>query len=132
MKGCPGAMEKANKGGKQGMNPAARPKTLVCYICGREYGTTSLEIHLKACKKKWEIEQEQLPKHKRRPVPEPPKNFDDILAGKVSNQDYNDEAFKDYNEKALVPCPNCARTFLPDRLEVHLKSCKGANGKTGA
>ena len=24
-----------------------RPKTLVCYICGREYGTHSLKIHLK-------------------------------------------------------------------------------------
>ena len=23
---------------------------------GREFGTTSLEIHLKACKKKWEVE----------------------------------------------------------------------------
>ena len=36
---------------------AQRPKALMCYICGREYGTTSLEIHLKTCKKKWEIEQ---------------------------------------------------------------------------
>lgn len=33
-----------------------RPKTLICYICGREYGTKSLEIHLKACEKKWNIE----------------------------------------------------------------------------
>ena len=31
-----------------------RPKTLICYICGREYGSASLEIHLKTCKKKWE------------------------------------------------------------------------------
>ena len=33
-----------------------RPKTLICFICGREYGTKSLEIHLKACEKKWNIE----------------------------------------------------------------------------
>jgi hypothetical protein len=33
-----------------------RPKTLVCFICGREYGTKSLEIHIKACEKKWDIE----------------------------------------------------------------------------
>lgn len=31
-----------------------RPKALVCYICGREFGTASLEIHLKTCKRKWE------------------------------------------------------------------------------
>jgi hypothetical protein len=61
-----------------------KPKTLVCYICGREFGTASLEIHLKACKKKWEIEQSEKPKHERKPLPEPPKNFDDMLAGRVS------------------------------------------------
>lgn len=37
----------------------------------------------------------------------------------------NSNAMKEYNDKALDACPNCARTFLPDRLLVHLKSCKG-------
>ena len=39
-------------------------------------------------------------------------------------QSYNDDAFKQYNEVSLVACPNCGRTFLPDRLEIHLRSCK--------
>ena len=26
-------------------------------------------------------------------------------------------------------CPNCSRTFLPDRLIVHLRSCNKAHGK---
>ena len=43
--------------------PAQRPRALMCYICGREYGTTSLEIHLKTCKKKWDVEQEKKPAH---------------------------------------------------------------------
>lgn len=34
----------------------SRPKSLVCYICGREFGTRSLEIHVKSCAKKWENE----------------------------------------------------------------------------
>ena len=51
---------------------AARPVACACYICGREYGTHSLQIHIKTCKKKWEIEQSKLPKKKRRPCPEPP------------------------------------------------------------
>lgn len=29
----------------------------------------------------------------------------------------------------LDGCPNCGRTFLPDRLLIHLKSCKGPSGK---
>jgi hypothetical protein len=28
----------------------------------------------------------------------------------------------------LVPCPHCARTFNPDRIDVHLKSCKPGSG----
>lgn len=28
-----------------------------------------------------------------------------------------------------MACPNCGRTFLPDRLEVHLRSCKTAKKK---
>ena len=56
-----------------------KPKTLVCYIwyifiylfwnSGREFGTSSLEIHLKSCKQKWEIEESKKPKGQRRPVP---------------------------------------------------------------
>lgn len=61
----------------KGMAP--RPKTLVCYICGREYGTRSLEIHIKACERKFENEQKKLPKNKRKPVPQPPKGFKNMI-----------------------------------------------------
>ena len=56
-----------------------------------------------------------------------------MLAGTASGSDmssYNDEALKNYNDKALDACPNCGRTFLPDRLLVHLKSCNKAHGRT--
>ncbi|CAD8137093.1 unnamed protein product [Paramecium octaurelia] len=33
---------------------AARPKSLLCTICGREFGTASLEIHQKTCIKKYQ------------------------------------------------------------------------------
>ena len=55
-----------------------KPKTVVCYICGREFGTTSIEIHLKSCIQKWEIDESKKPPKERRPVPEPPKHFDDV------------------------------------------------------
>jgi len=50
----------------------------MCYICGREYGTASIDIHLKSCSKKWEMEENKKPARERRPVPEPPKNFDEV------------------------------------------------------
>jgi hypothetical protein len=63
-------------------------------------------------------------------VPSAPANFDNLIAGKVTDLNaYNDDAFKNYNEKALVPCPNCSRTFLPDSLKIHLRSCNKAHGK---
>jgi hypothetical protein len=55
-----------------------RPRTLFCYICGREYGTASLPIHLKTCIKKFEMEEALKPPNLRRPVPRPPMNFDEV------------------------------------------------------
>lgn len=58
-----------------------KPKTVVCYICGREFGTKSIDIHIKACKKKWEDVESQKPKHERRPLPKPPQEFNDMKVG---------------------------------------------------
>jgi len=46
-----------------------RPRTLNCYICGREYGIASLQIHVKACIKRFEMEEALKPIGMRRPVP---------------------------------------------------------------
>jgi hypothetical protein len=46
------------------------------FYSGREYGTASIEIHVKACAKRWEIDQSQKPKNERRPLPEAPRSFD--------------------------------------------------------
>jgi len=32
----------------------SKPQTLLCYICGREYGLSSLSIHAPQCKEKFE------------------------------------------------------------------------------
>jgi hypothetical protein len=54
-----------------------------------------------------------------------------MIAGNVSQEamdEYNNSANKEFNEKGMDACPNCARTFLPDRLVVHLRSCNKAHG----
>ena len=58
-----------------------RPNALVCYICGKQYGSHSLKIHLKTCEKKWEIEQSKKPEHLRRPVPQAPSLVNDMING---------------------------------------------------
>ena len=39
-------------------------------------------------------------------------------------QDYNDQVFRQWNDTVLEPCPHCGRTFRPEALVRHLKSCK--------
>nr|KAF6367391.1 zinc finger protein 474 [Pipistrellus kuhlii] len=86
-----------------------RPRTLVCYICGREFGSLSLPIHEPKCLEKWKIENSQLPRELRRPSPQKPQP---LVPGEGPSQ------------AQLEPCPHCGRTFAPQRLPVHLRSCK--------
>ena len=49
-----------------------RPPTIVCYICGREFGSKSISIHEPQCLEKWHVENNRLPGHQRRPEPKKP------------------------------------------------------------
>ena len=55
--------------------PTKTPKPIgvMCHICGREYGSRSLDIHVKQCKKKWDVQESQKPPGDRRPCPSTPK-----------------------------------------------------------
>ena len=120
------------KSSPQKRAPGQRPRGLICPLCGREYGTASLQIHMKSCRQKFELQQQDLPKNMRR-------SADKIIAEYEKNQammntlamgggsydfdSLNNQAFDTFNKEALVPCNNCGRTFLPDRLIVHQRSC---------
>ena len=43
---------------------------------------------------------------------------------KAAMLEYNNQAFDDFNKKALMECKNCNRTFLPRPLEIHMRSCR--------
>lgn len=92
------------------------PKTVTCYICGREFGTASFPIHEPKCMEKWERENNSLPPSQRRPRPQRP------VVG-VEHSDWNASAWEQSQEQ-LVPCAKCGRTFLPERLPIHERSCK--------
>ena len=97
----------------------------VCYICGREFGTASLAIHLKACKKRFEREN-------CRPAPDAPDDIPGLAALAERAIQPTAKDWDAYNEQAwlsaqaqLVPCELCGRTFQLDRLPVHMRGCSG-------
>jgi len=103
------------------------PAFVTCYICGRDFGTRSIGIHVPKCQEKWEAQQEKLPRAERREVPRPPENFQRILNGEVSGKELmkmNQKAAEDYKNEVLEPCSNCGRTFLPEALKRHKNCCK--------
>lgn len=107
-----------------------KPKTIVCYVCGREFGTASVSIHEPQCLKKWKIENNTLPKHMRRPVPTKPDVLPSLTGNDNDDRERRNMMAYESAKQQLVPCPNCRRTFQPDRLSVHLRSCKQKLAKT--
>eukprot|EP01083_Nonionella_stella_P133853 407059_1 len=103
-----------------------RPRVLMCYICGREYGLTSLEIHQKQCKALWIKREKGKPKSERRPLPKKPvvdeRSFD--TAATDSIEQFNVAVQEHFETNMMEECPNCSRTFLEGRLEIHLRSCR--------
>ncbi|XP_029646472.1 zinc finger protein 474-like [Octopus sinensis] len=108
---------------------ATRPRTVVCYICRREFGTRSIGIHEPQCLKKWKLENEKLPSHLRRKLPIKPDTLPAISGSNSQNISRFNEAVWKSAQNNLVACPSCGRTFLPDRLEVHIRSCKSSEDK---
>ena len=83
-----------------------------CYICGRDFGTKSISIHIPNCIKKWEAQQKKLPKSERRPPPAAPRDLDKVISGELKGDEldkYNSAALEDWNKAALQPCEFCQR-----------------------
>ncbi|KAI8822025.1 uncharacterized protein EV422DRAFT_413905 [Fimicolochytrium jonesii] len=107
----------------EGRNPFTR----MCYICGREFGSKSIQIHEKNCIEKWDKQNAALPRDQRRTRPKPPQlvgNDGTPVGGKMTAGEYNEAAFQTFMNEGREECPNCGRGFLRDRLEIHLRSCK--------
>eukprot|EP00238_Polyblepharides_amylifera_P000467 CAMPEP_0196572788 /NCGR_PEP_ID=MMETSP1081-20130531/2772_1 /TAXON_ID=36882 /ORGANISM="Pyramimonas amylifera, Strain CCMP720" /LENGTH=283 /DNA_ID=CAMNT_0041890223 /DNA_START=102 /DNA_END=953 /DNA_ORIENTATION=+ len=111
---------------------AGRPRMLMCYLCGREYGSSSLPIHIPQCQKKWEAAEKQKPAKERRALPQPPKEIlDKAVGGKtMSNAEvdaFNSQMYKEFDEKTMVPCPFCGRTFSDTAFKHHQRACTAAS-----
>ena len=121
-----------------------KPPTIVCYICGREYGTMSISIHEPQCLKKWHISNSKLPISQRKPVPKKPSSKvtqvaivargDTVTVKGLPTGTYSqqppDEVIERYFqhcyaefESELIPCAKCGRTFAPERHVKHTRNC---------
>jgi len=101
-----------------------------CYLCGRDFGSRSIAIHVPNCAKKWEDEQRKVPKSLRRSPPRAPDNLDRVMEGKLEGEElrqFNIDAVKMWNEAVLVTCQHCKRTFFPEKLPKHQKACTKDN-----
>ena len=68
-----------------------KPRAVVCYICGKEYGTKKIESHVAQCELKWNTEQEALDPEQRRPCPQAPPGFFNIIRGALGKPLIHDE-----------------------------------------
>ena len=112
-------------------NQFIRPITLVCYLCGKEFGTNSLEIHLKSCRKNFQASNKGMDADSLKP--ESLNEVLELIASKKAVDNnlliaYNQEAEKNYKDINYFPCQTCGRKFPEDRLEIHLRGCKPKSG----
>lgn len=123
---------------------APGPKTRVCYVCGRQYGLHSFEIHLKQCKELWIAREAEKDPRVRKPLPEDPMlklgiALDEASQGSGNGgggggalsarklEEINRISTQAFNTEALSACEFCGRTFLPEKLAIHNKSCTADN-----
>jgi hypothetical protein len=116
------------------------PKTRVCYVCGRQYGIHSFEIHLKQCKELWIAREAEKDPRERKKLPEDPmvkltaatqasgNNFSLNLDASKTLDELNRLATETFNTESMEACKFCARTFLSkEKLAIHNKSCTADN-----
>ena len=116
-------------------SPARPPVSLLCCLCGRQYGSASIAIHLRSCKERFLREEDAKPTGSRRPLPDmlfrensaataafPGERTPTGASASPHIQQWNDEAASVYRD-SMSECAFCARRFLPEKLEIHNRSC---------
>ena len=111
-------------------NTPRAPRSRLCHVCGRQTLIAGFEHHVKQCSDLFLKREALKPKKERRSIPEDPyiliggnknyKNNDDML------EELNNLSFKAFNSN-LSTCDYCGRKFIPEKLEIHNRSCTQEN-----
>ncbi|CAD8144403.1 unnamed protein product [Paramecium octaurelia] len=113
---------------------AVRPKSLLCTICGREFGTASLEIHQKTCIKKYQNDLINMDPGHRQQMPTTQQVLQKLNQEKQVRQQGGTKVGQKSQQMlyeqpqqvmALVGCRKCGRRFNPDRIRKHESVCIG-------
>jgi len=104
------------------------PKARTCYICGRPTLLPGFAQHVVQCRELFEKREILKPPKERRPCPPDPMLFSSNKRGYTENELAleNAAAMKSF-ETTLSQCRNCGRTFLPEKLATHNRSCTSSN-----
>jgi hypothetical protein len=102
-----------------------KPRFVMCYICGREFGVQSLPIHQPQCAEKWQKREALKPRHERKALPKPPQQDSRPLNANSEKEldAFNAQMRKVHEEKVMVKCPYCDRTFNETSFKRHQNSC---------
>eukprot|EP00210_Caulerpa_lentillifera_P004634 g4420.t1 len=101
------------------------PVAYHCYLCGRQFGSASLIIHVRQCRQLWEDREALKPKKQdRRPPPPSPKELESPLPKDAHGiACFNETMVGIWESKSLISCPYCARTFTCEAFEKHQRVC---------
>lgn len=104
---------------------SSRPQMLMCYLCGREFGSRSLPIHIPQCEKKWLASEAAKPKSEQKPLPKRPERLNEVMTvGAIKNKaSFNEEMYSNWDSDVLDRCQWCGRTFTTSAMKSHAKSC---------
>jgi hypothetical protein len=101
----------------------APPKTFTCYLCQRAYGSASISIHIKSCRAAFLAGESAKPLRERRALPEEPADYSAAASWTTEEVEAANSVASSQANSMLSSCENCGRTFLPDRLLIHSRSC---------
>lgn len=99
------------------------PRALLCHICGRQTLIAGYEHHIKQCAALFEKRQALLPPKERRMLPPRPEALG--RGGGLTMQEHNEMAMRAM-ASTMAECEHCGRTFLPEKLAIHHKSCSAS------
>eukprot|EP01031_Cornospumella_fuschlensis_P036411 gene36411-44170_t len=105
--------------------PIKAPKARACYICGRQTLLPGYDNHVLQCRALFEKREAQKPPKERRQCPPDPMSY--MSSGKYGNEEEANAAAMKAWESTLSSCQNCGRSFLPDKLVLHQRSCTASN-----
>eukprot|EP00913_Durusdinium_trenchii_P010964 g10290.t1 len=94
----------------------SKPQMLMCYLCGREFGSRSLPIHVPQCEKKWlaQAAEAQKPLADQRPLPPRPERLNAMMTtGALRDEEravFNEEMYNKWDEDVLEKCTYCGLT----------------------